>query len=238
MTDQEYAARIYCQVFKAEYDGGDAYTQGIQSAIGTLGDREQIMLENYYRHGRTYVQMGNEFCLSGQKARQIVQKALLKLRHPSRSRNMSIAQVAKDRDMYKDKLAEANDTINELSKLAASLSKGISTNEELQAILVKQETCVCDIGLSRQAKGALLRASKQTVKSILSITTWDELCGIRNFGVKSRGEVLVKMRELGFHEWADRMDAEGNRAKKHARLRRPPISGPLPEGAGPKGLGE
>ena len=159
MTDKEYAARIYCQVFNVEDDNGDAYTQGILAAIDTLKPREQAMLESYVRHGKTYKQTGEAFHLSTARAWQIVGTALRKLRHPKRTRDMSIARIS-----------------------------------------------VYSLGLSTRAANALTGAGKDTLQSILGIAKFAELYGIRNLGVKSRNEVITKMRDLGFREWAEVMD--------------------------------
>lgn len=107
ITDAEYAACIYCHVFLVDTDGGDAYTRGILDAINTLNQREQMALECYYRHGKTFKQTGNDIGgLSQTRAREIVQRALRKLRHPSRARNMSVARIINNRDkMLKDMTA-------------------------------------------------------------------------------------------------------------------------------------
>jgi len=118
MTDQEYAARIYRRVFHVGDDGGDAYTRGIMQALDTLCPREQIVLSSYYRHGKTQEQIGKEIGLARASVGHIVQKAILKLRHPSRSRNMSMAKIEADRDMYRQELRAANIRISELSRFA------------------------------------------------------------------------------------------------------------------------
>ena len=99
MTDNEYASRIYCCVFCTDSDGGDSYTRGILDMIGTLSDREQAALESYHRFGYTYKQTGAALGgISGEAARRIVLKALLKLKHPSRLRNMSVKSLLEKRD--------------------------------------------------------------------------------------------------------------------------------------------
>ena len=85
MTDNAYATRIYCLVFRIESADGDMYAHGISDAINTLSEREQRALEYYYRDGLTYEQAGVKIGLSQSQARRVVVKALLKLRHPSRS---------------------------------------------------------------------------------------------------------------------------------------------------------
>ena len=95
MTDKEYAAKIYCRAFSVVSDTGDAYTQGILDVIDSLDNREQLALKSYFRDGNTYKQtsivLGG---VSSETARRIVQKALLKLRHPHRLCYMSLKAVA------------------------------------------------------------------------------------------------------------------------------------------------
>ena len=94
MTDDEYASVIYCRLFSVASDSGDAYKHGIFEEIGALDVREQLALESYLRHGKTYKQTAEILGgVSSETARRIVQKALLKLRHPYRLRNMSITAV-------------------------------------------------------------------------------------------------------------------------------------------------
>jgi len=95
MTNKEYAARIYCLVFPNEIADDDIYTRGVLETISELPKREQYALECYYRHGLTYKQTGVKMGLSLSQAHRVVIKAVLKLRHPERSDNMSIRRMVK-----------------------------------------------------------------------------------------------------------------------------------------------
>ena len=98
MTDQEYAICIYCRVFRVKDDGGDACIDGIMMMLDTLEQREQAVLNDYYRHGKTLEQIGAEIGLTKVSAGRICKKAILKLRHPSRVRHISRAKMAADGD--------------------------------------------------------------------------------------------------------------------------------------------
>ena len=90
MTDDEYAVIIYCNVFRVNNDDGDTCVSGVFDMIKTLSDREQAALESYYRNGNTFKQTG--LILNGIKpevARRLVNKAVLKLKHPSRLKYLS-----------------------------------------------------------------------------------------------------------------------------------------------------
>jgi len=96
MTDNDYAAIIYCRVFHVSSDDGDSYTRGILDAISTLSIREQTALDSYFRQGNTFEQTGIIIGdLKEASARRIINKALLKLRHPSRLQDMSVKAIIK-----------------------------------------------------------------------------------------------------------------------------------------------
>jgi RNA polymerase sigma factor (sigma-70 family) len=88
MIDSTYALKIYNAVFLVDNDYGEANIQGVYDAIATLNEREQRALEHHYKDGYTYSQISKLFGLSRTMGSQIVTKALLKLKHESRSRMM------------------------------------------------------------------------------------------------------------------------------------------------------
>jgi len=93
MTDDEYAARLYCRILNIEEDNGDANTRHILDMINTLTDPERTVLECRIRHGKTLKQTGEYIGdLSPSRAREIEIKAILKLRHRSRVNGMSISK--------------------------------------------------------------------------------------------------------------------------------------------------
>ena len=89
MIDSTYALKIFAAVFlHDEDDHGAADIQGIYDAIATLSEREQQALELRFKRGCTYKQIATQFALSPPMGSRIIQKALLKLKHQSRSRMM------------------------------------------------------------------------------------------------------------------------------------------------------
>lgn len=111
MTDNDYAACIYCKIFGIEKADGDIYIRGVFDAIKSLEEREQKVLEYYCRNDVTYKQVGESIGVSGDLARKIVLKALRKLRHPSRSRNMRVPKTINE---YKERLESSENETNEL----------------------------------------------------------------------------------------------------------------------------
>jgi len=204
MTDNEYASRIYCSVFCTDTDSGDAYVRGILNAISTLSAREQAVLESYYKHNSNYKQTGEAVGnISGEAARRTVQKALLKLRHPSRKRNMSVKTMIDERD---SKIAIVASMVDELCEQMDTLMKKAVIIEELPPILALQKNSICNLGLSTRVFNHLLNAGLKTTDDLLALESLDSLMQRRNFGNASRIEIIDKMRQFGHAEWADRME--------------------------------
>ena len=68
-----------------------------------------------------------------------------------------------------------------------------------------EELSVLEIGLSTNAANALARNGIPTVGDILKMETFGELFKIRGLGTKSRFGVILKMHEMGYTEWVDKV---------------------------------
>jgi hypothetical protein len=200
MTDAQYAVRIYCRIFNVDTDDGEAYIRGILDAISTLNQRDQLALECNYRYGMKQAETAQHIGVnSANRARQIICCAVRKLCRYKH--NMSVSGIIKERDEYKSELKNAN-------RLAVLIQHNLPGDAELQALLDKVEVKVSDMGLSGRPFNNLDRAGKRTLASILSIATYSELIKIPKLGHASAAEIINRVREMGFHEWADRMEKE------------------------------
>ena len=56
-----------------------------------------------------------------------------------------------------------------------------------------------------------------TIKDVLSIESYEELRKIRNLGQKSYLELIIKMREAGFTDWAEQMLSQLDRYLKNRK---------------------
>ena len=63
------------------------------------------------------------------------------------------------------------------------------------------------LDLSVRAFNCLSRAKINTIEDILALKTLDDFARIRNLGWKCADEILDKMRDHGFAEWADQIGA-------------------------------
>jgi len=183
VTDQEYAARIYCLVFDVDDDEGDAYTQGILYAIKTLSHYEQTVLKSRFRDGMTWKQAGEMLCDGhSSRARYHTQKALLKLRHPSRLKHMSMARIVAERDEYKQRIIE------------------------MQKLYDPRMLSLFDADFPLRAAHVLTRMGIGTVEAVHNIDSYERLKNIRDLGKRATDELIAHMRHLGFSEWADKIE--------------------------------
>jgi len=78
----------------------------------------------------------------------------------------------------------------------------------IQAELDARKQSVCELGFSQRINNILLREGIYTVDALLALDSLDKLKVRRGFGVKSRDELLSKMREHGYDDWVDRMELD------------------------------
>jgi len=204
MTDSEYASKIYCSVFCIKDDEGDTYTRGVLDMLATLSNREQIALDCYFRHGNTFKQIGLALNgISDESARSIVYKALTKLRHPSKIIEMSVKRLLEDRG---NKLTAACVEIDELYDQIELLTSGAPVNPKVQSTLDLRKKSIVEIGFSSRVYNHLLDAGINTVETLLALDSLDILMQKRSFGKSSKIEILHKMRQNDYAQWADKMD--------------------------------
>ena len=70
----------------------ESMSEEVNGALDTLSERERIVLEMYFGINRdsamTLNEIGEEFDLTRERVRQIKEKAIQRLRHRSRSKNL------------------------------------------------------------------------------------------------------------------------------------------------------
>ena len=204
MTDNEYASKIYCRVFRVADDNGDAYTRGTLDAIATLDERERTALECFFRKGMTYEQTG--VFLGGvgkESARSMINKATLKLRHPSRARRISVGKLV---GYLEKQLDDSGLAIAELQNKVERLSFGEPIRKIPRADAAPRKKGLGEIGFSPRTLNHLLNERLNTIDALLALESLDILIVRRGFGLKSFDEIIIKMRDHGYGEWADKME--------------------------------
>jgi RNA polymerase primary sigma factor len=71
---------------------GESLKEEIRQSLESLKDRERDVIKMYFGIGRDYAltlnEIGEEFNLTRERVRQIKEKAIRRLRHKSRSKNL------------------------------------------------------------------------------------------------------------------------------------------------------
>ena len=207
MTDYEYASKLYCEIFGLNHDNGDLYMRGMFEALGSLKDREQKALTLYYRDGLSFSRTAELLGVSYNMGKEIVATAIRKLRHISRQRIVSVNLLVEHRDKQ---ILNAEIIIEDLRDEIKELYKMIPDVSSKQDKLAPHLTSINELGLSSYINNLLTRHGFASVEALLKLNSLDFLVGKLGFGISTRNEVIVSMREKGYSEWADRMDAEWN----------------------------
>jgi len=141
-------------------------------------------LEGRYRHSKQYRRLAIELGgINPSKASGITHDAILKLSHPYVLGKMSLSHAEQAR----------NDQHEQGANIAAHAEQS------------SFETSVFEAGFTTRAANALVRSGKQTVESVIEITTFDELIAIRELGIKLCIDIIEKMHQLGHTQWTDLM---------------------------------
>lgn len=205
LNDDDFTALLYCEIFGTEEDGDDYNTSRILDALNTLSERERYVIERWYRYDWTLAQISNEIGVGKERVRQILLKAIRKLRHPSRMRDMSVSQIERERDKFKQIAAEQEAVIQELRRHIDHISNGVCISDELRFPVDALEKDISEICLPVRPYNCLWHAGFKTVRDIYEIASNREFRSIRNLGRKSQEQVICAMREMGFADWANKM---------------------------------
>lgn len=178
------------------------YVPGLLESLETLTEREQKVLMLRFRHGLTLEQTARQMGLvSRERIRQVEQKAMRKLRHPSRCklwRLSSDSLIAKAWDMMAEASSIKLENINLSARLNALCEK---YNEDPCRKPEKQkepqkDVDIEDLELSVRSYNCLRRAGVKTISDMQG-WTMNDLMKVRNLGRKSLDEIVTKLNERG-----------------------------------------
>ena len=174
------------------------FNQTLAYILAGMSEREQRVIEMYFRYNMTYMQIGKTFNVTQERIRQIKEKAIRKLRHPSRLNLLKTGIRNQIRDAYDKGRQETTNTYlkvmtNKISKIENTLK--INTDNDNTKIPIKP-TSIEDINLSVRSYNVLKRAGCNTLESIAKLSR-NEFTKIRNLGQRSAEEILEKLHEHG-----------------------------------------
>ena len=187
----------------------DDHVAGLDAAMNTLTERERVGVLLMYRDGKTLDDIGLVFGVTRERVRQIVAKAVRKLRHPSRSKLIRNGLKGYERlneiARKEYELAKREQAIAELEKeLAWREQKIIDKENELNIevdLSQKPATGVLamelwEMDLSVRSFNVLARAGCKTLGDVVALAKSGNLLNVRNCGRKSVKEIQAKIKEL------------------------------------------
>ena len=192
-----------------------------------LTEREQKAVELYYFEGLTLEETGKHFHFQRERARQIIAKAIRKLRHPGIKRMILFDEEGKIeyenacrelnewRHLLENKEVELKYQVQQIEKLLAEHNKEIIREEEIKEKLkynaydeMKEyfSDKFEDMDFSVRTMNCLLRSDIRTVGDLKECIRNGDIFRVRNFGKKCYEEVLEKIRkydgeDMSQYEW-------------------------------------
>lgn len=154
------------------YHIDDDRTNGVLYALSLLPKQEQSVLRYMYYNGMSDKDIADYYEKSRSWPKQVSDKALAKLRHPSR---MVYIQYGLNGAQYF------------LKRQAELVKTGLLTPIE-------------DLKLSLRSYNCLKKVSLNYVEEILNLSNSD-ISKIKNFGLQNRRELYTAIRRLGFNSF-------------------------------------
>lgn len=139
----------------------------------TLVERETYILYSFFRDRMPMRVIGQRYNIEGERCRQIKDKAIRRIRHPSRYRYLKYGLAEVERQLQ----------------------------EPPQEIPILQQS-IEKLDFSVKAFNCLKRANIRSVEELTALTRLD-LMKIRNMGVKTIAEVEAKLKEKGLSLHSD-----------------------------------
>lgn len=191
----------------------------IMLALDTLSPREKKTILLYYRDGMSYEEIGSlaEYGVRRERVRQIIIKALRKLRHPSRVDILRYgSELAKKESAIERKKVELAKTQRELTDcenelnlwktkldaMTCELTEHYSnaeaarvTNEILARSSIHGMTII-EMGLSTRAYNCLTRAGIRCLGDLIRYIKDGEMLNIHSLGRITAREILDKIKDL------------------------------------------
>lgn len=167
--------------------------RGIEHALETLTERERDCLVKYYRDGRSYKDIAKDYQVTQERIRQVIAKALRKLRYPTRRKFLLLGYKIGTGEVYRE---EREKVLEELRRARTDakekFDKMVDGEEEEKGVPIS------DMELSMRSWNCLRRAGFETAEQVAEKV--GSLRSIRNLGRRSEEEILAKLREMHYIE--------------------------------------
>ena len=185
----------------------DDVTERFEEVIPNLPGNLPDVMFMLYRDGMTLKEVGEELQKSGERIRQLREKALRMLRSPHRTAYMLMGEPEKEvyisrmrAEELKEK-AENDYTCRMMRKEIERLDRIIYAKNKIlkdeQEAIPIEEWDMLNIHLSVRGYNALKRSGVSTFGQLLALT-YDDLLGIRNLGRKTAEDIMEELGKAGF----------------------------------------
>ena len=180
-------------IFEGDEHFDEILPRALENTVETtLSERESRCIYLHYKDVKIYDDIGKEFGVTRERIRQIIAKALRKLRHPIRSGQFLAVPKSEYNELKKEN-AVLRSHLEELSKML-----NIPPTQEPAAVAPFLETPIMKLDLSVRAYNCLVRnGGFRTYKDFINYKI-SNLMRIRNLGVHSFEEILDKLDKVGF----------------------------------------
>lgn len=175
---------------------------GVEKAIESLQNkREQECVYMYFKDGMTLKQISDKYGVTVERIRQIIAKALRKLRHPARSQFIkhgatggTIYDEIRTLELRKSSLeAQIRLLNNELEDLQEDATNHILDHNTLD--YKSRFGILPEMDLSVRTFNCLARADCTTLPEIIKLVSSGKVIKLRNFGKRSLVELLTVLKE-------------------------------------------
>lgn len=201
---------IFCKSWEEPLSASQE--DGLEYVLTTLTERERNIVLLYYEQDLNLRQIGEQYQVTEERIRQILHKAVRKLRHPSRQRPVKLGYDktgrekelqarAKALDEYEKHLQEKEAALNSVGKLLSmkaattiNEAKSLGVELEIDRVAALGDLPIEELDMSVRAFNVLYRAGIRTVSEI--IMNADKLSSLRNMGRKTLEEIVEKIYEV------------------------------------------
>lgn len=171
----------------------------VEYAVNLLDEKVATMLFERYKQGMTFEAISKLHDVSRERARQIIEKGLRKLRHPSVMRYIQygVSGVLRMEKTEAAEVARKRATEEHVKKLLGNCTEDTGDMDELIEKLNVLDTPIQKLGLSTRSCNGLLRGGCKTLGDALNLSG-QQLTAIRNIGEKCRREIISTLEGMGF----------------------------------------
>ena len=199
----DYPFNLLRDVARAEweYDLPLDFDASLAYVLATLTELESGVIHARYKSFKSLVDIAEDFGVSDSYIQQIKNKALRKLRHPSRLnllicgvQGWHISEMNKKIDEELSIAIKAITTVARKLEAADDMMKSVNSSKEY--CLIPLDTPIEDLKLSARPYNCLCRARIRTLDELADLTESD-LLKMTNLGKHSFDEIVRKLGSVG-----------------------------------------